>query len=106
MLEGDCKLVIKALNGRGQRVFHDQTVLENCRSLCHEFLSLSLFFCFRNCNGVAHSLARWAACGLCDEVWDVAQAWLEDTLYSDFVLFVLNLPFLSKQILDPFDPTC
>ena len=57
MIKSNCKIVVEALNGRGQRVAHVQTVIDNCLMFCLEFLLLSFLFCFRTCNGVAHKLA-------------------------------------------------
>ena len=85
--EGDCKVIFDALNDIGSRGFHVQTIIDNCLSFCSHFRSLSFFFCFRDCNGIAHRLAKWAACGLSQEVWDGAGlTWLEAyTLIFSFI---------------------
>lgn len=70
VLEGNCKLVIDALNGVSSRGFHVPTIIDNCLSLCHAFNSLFFHFCFRDCNRVTHRLAKWADCRLYQEVWE------------------------------------
>ncbi|CAO2827042.1 unnamed protein product [Amaranthus hypochondriacus] len=71
IIEGDCKLVIEALQGIRNRSVHIQTIIDNCLAYRHDFASLSFVFCYRTCNGVAHQLAKWAACGLSDEIWEL-----------------------------------
>lgn len=65
---------------------HVQIMIDNCLVISSYFSSLTFSFCLRSCNGVAYRLAKWAACGLSDEVWDSAPTWIGDVLYSDFVL--------------------
>ena len=85
--EGDCKVIFDSLYRIGSRGFHVQTIIDNCLSFRSYFRSLSFLFCFRDCNGVAHRLAKWAACGLSQEVWDkTGPTWLEDALYSNMTL--------------------
>ncbi|CAO2832302.1 unnamed protein product [Amaranthus hypochondriacus] len=83
VVESHCKLVVDALSGGGRRIGHVQTVIDNCLLHSSDFSLLSFSFCLRNCNGVAHRLAKWAACGLSDDVWHVAPNWIGDALFLD-----------------------
>lgn len=86
-MEGDCRMIINALNGLGSRSFHIQTIIDNCRSLFPSFITVSCHFCFRECNQAAHRIAKWASGGLCQEVWvNSAPGGLVDILYSDLSL--------------------
>ncbi|CAO2827560.1 unnamed protein product [Amaranthus hypochondriacus] len=87
VVESDCKLVVDALSGIGRRIGHVQTVLDNCLLYGSDFSLLSFSFCFRDVNGVAHRLAKWAACGLSDDIWHVAPNWIGDALYFDLNQF-------------------
>lgn len=85
MIEADCKMVVEALSGTRMRSFHIQTIIDNCLSFQHEFMTVSFSFCYRDCNKAAHRLAHWAGSGISDETWvNVASVWLGDVLYSDF----------------------
>ncbi|CAO2819973.1 unnamed protein product [Amaranthus hypochondriacus] len=68
IFEGDCKCLIEAFSGKLSRGFHIQTIIDNCWLLAIKFSSVSFSFCFRDCNGVAHRLAKWAMSSCCDKV--------------------------------------
>lgn len=87
IIESDCKCLVEALQGRSKRCYHINTIVDNCRSLSHNFSSLPFLFCFRDCNGVAHRLANWAMSSCCDKVWvDDIPPWLGDALYSNSLI--------------------
>lgn len=85
--EGDCKSLIDALQGKSKRSFHFQTIINNFWSLSSNFSSCAVLFCCRDCNGVAHYLAKWATSSCCDKVWvfDVLP-WLGDALCSNLLI--------------------
>lgn len=68
ILKGGYKSIINSINGKGHHTCLVQTLIDNCVSLRPHFESISFVFCYRECNGVANRLARWAARGICDEV--------------------------------------
>ena len=84
LFEGDCKVIIDSMNGKSSQCCVVQSLLDNTASLSFHFESISFVVCYRECNGAAHKLVRWAASGVSDEVWvDVGPTWLRDALYSD-----------------------
>lgn len=66
--EGDCLNIIEAVSGRRRHSFHVQTRVNNCIQFSRAFSSCNFFFCFRECNSVAHRIARWALLTLSDEM--------------------------------------
>lgn len=59
ILEGDCQEIIGAMSRKKHRSFHVQVVVDNCILSCNSFQSCVFMFFFRECNSVAHGLARW-----------------------------------------------
>lgn len=53
-VESDCKLVVDALIGSKKRMWHVQTVIDNCIVFSSYFSSLLFLFCNRSYNSVAH----------------------------------------------------
>ena len=87
-VEGDCKNIIDALNVNRKRNLHVYTFIDNCLSFLQIPCYLSFRFCYRECDMVAHGLARRVVSGISDEVWvSVSPTWLKDALYSDLILF-------------------
>ncbi|CAO2822794.1 unnamed protein product [Amaranthus hypochondriacus] len=87
IFEGDCQDIIAAVSRKKQGSFHVQVVVDNCILCSKSFQSCSFMFCFRECNSVAHRLARWVVASFCDEVWvHNAPTWLKDALYSNSFL--------------------
>lgn len=89
IIEGDCKGIIDAMNRKCNRGFHIHSIIDNNISLGQVFSAISFMFCFRECNEVAHRLARWAISGISDTLWgDNVPVWLKDVLYP--IRFPLN----------------
>lgn len=83
-VEGDSQLVIKALQKKAQRNSYVQLAVDDALASCSLFDHVSFIFCYRECNEVAHRLARWAAVSFCDELWfGECPAWLYDVVVSD-----------------------
>ncbi|XP_021839114.2 uncharacterized protein [Spinacia oleracea] len=84
VLEGDACTIIRALKGSQQRGSHVQLMVEDARSIMPSFDSISFSFCFRECDEVAHRLAKQAVSNFSDEVWlDGGPLWISDVLVFD-----------------------
>ncbi|KAL2937746.1 1-deoxy-D-xylulose-5-phosphate synthase [Bienertia sinuspersici] len=68
IIEGDAQVVIHALQLKERRNGHVQLLVDDAHSLYNLFEDFSFNFCFRDCNQVAHRLAKWAACSFTEEV--------------------------------------
>ena len=61
-----------------------QAMLEDVSSLVPSFEKIIFSFCYRECNEIAHRLAKWATSSFSDEVWLVGgPSWISDLIVSD-----------------------
>lgn len=61
-------MVIHALQNVGTRSGNVQLIIEDVLALIPYFESLLFSFCYRECNEVAHRLAKWVVSSFSDEV--------------------------------------
>ncbi|KMS97072.1 hypothetical protein BVRB_7g179330 [Beta vulgaris subsp. vulgaris] len=84
VLESDAQVIINAINSRLQRRGDIQAMLEDVLNLVPSFETIKFSFCYRECNEIAHRLAKWATSNFCDEVWLVGgPSWIADLIVSD-----------------------
>lgn len=84
--EGDALLIIKALQGASRRSGYVQLLVEDALAIASNFDQFRFEFCYRECNEVAHRLAKWAVSSFCDEVWlSESSSWLSDVLILDLI---------------------
>lgn len=84
-IEGDAQNVVKAIQGKLKRGFHNQILVENVRAAASGIPQVFFDFCYREANNVAHRLAKWASTSICSNVWrDGGPLWITDIVLSDF----------------------
>lgn len=84
IVEGDAQNVIKALQRRLNRSFHNQVIADNIVAASADIEHVSFSFCFREDNNVAHRLAKWASSSVCSSVWlNGGPPWIADIVLSD-----------------------
>lgn len=84
IIEGDASRVIDALNHKCSRHFLAQTIVDNIDSIRPNFVSISFSHCYRESNGVAHSIARWASNRSCNCVWALScPIWIRELVILD-----------------------
>ncbi|KAL2931098.1 Tritrans polycis-undecaprenyl-diphosphate synthase, partial [Bienertia sinuspersici] len=77
------QVVIQALEGKQSRTGYVESYVRGARILAAKFEEISFTFCFRECNEIAHTLARWAVSNYCDEVWlNDVPTWIEDLVIA------------------------
>lgn len=77
IVEGDAQVVIRALQGSGSRSGLTQLIVEDTLDLKSHFDSIVFRFCYRECNSVAHRLARWGITQVGEYVWyDGGPVWI------------------------------
>ena len=89
ILEGDCEILIKALQSNSHSFAHFGHLAEDVKYLASKFQSYNLSHICRQCNVVAHTLAKRAILNLHLLVW------MEDVPPDDLSVLQANLEGLS-----------
>ncbi|CAO2826256.1 unnamed protein product [Amaranthus hypochondriacus] len=86
IVEGNAALVIEAFKKNRRRGLHAQVLSDSSLLMVNDFVNCSFSFCFRECNNVAHNLARWASNHSCNNVWaDSNSIWIKDDVILDIL---------------------
>ncbi|KAL2921546.1 hypothetical protein RDABS01_013037 [Bienertia sinuspersici] len=84
IVEGDAANIIKALTCQANMSTYVQMMVEDMLADVSYLDCITFNFCFRECNEVAHRLAKWAVTSFCDEVWlGEGPSWILYVVVSD-----------------------
>lgn len=84
IVEGDAQVVVEALQSKLTRGLHNQILVSNILDSLADVDHITFNFCYREANGVAHRLAKWASTSICSLVWlDNGPYWISDIVFAD-----------------------